>query len=165
MENCVKATPPAPAADSWRLRVMASTTPSALDRILEAPLEESDVSAITASLSSGVDPQVVTQVADLLRRFSVLVEVNRTVGESTSLDELLPHLIEVIAKVLHADRATLFLHDDRSAELFSRVIQGGDVNEIRIRDDSGIAGSVFTTGRALNIPDAYADPRFNPETD
>jgi adenylate cyclase len=78
---------------------------------------------------------------------------------------MLPHLIEVIAEVLHADRATLFLHDDRSRELFSRVVQGDDVNEIRIRDDSGVAGAVFTTGHALIIPDAYADPRFNPETD
>ncbi len=31
---------------------------------------------------------------------------------------------------------------------------------IRVRADTGIAGTVFTTGRALNIPDAYADPRI-----
>ena len=144
---------------------MTSTAPEALGKIFEAPLEDNDVLAIRTLLSNGVDPQVVAQVAELLRRFSVLVEVNKTVGKSISLDEMLPHLIEVITEVLHADRATLFLHDDRSLELFSRVVQGGDVNEIRIRDDSGVAGTVFTTGRALNIPDAYADPRFSPEID
>jgi adenylate cyclase len=144
---------------------MVSTPPEALGRIFEAPFHDSDVTAISASLTEGTDPQVVAQVAELLRRFSVLIEVNKTVGKSISLDEMLPHLIEVIAEVLHADRATLFLHDDRSRELFSRVVQGDDVNEIRIRDDSGVAGTVFTTGRALNIPDAYADPRFSPETD
>jgi adenylate cyclase len=144
---------------------MASTTPGDLGRIFEAPFHDSDVTAISRSLTEGTDPQVVAQVAELLRRFSVLIEVNKTVGKSISLDEMLPHLIEVIAEVLHADRATLFLHDDRSRELFSRVVQGDDVNEIRIRDDSGVAGTVFTTGRALNIPDAYADSRFSPEID
>jgi adenylate cyclase len=144
---------------------MASTTPGDLGRIFEAPFHDSDVTAISRSLTEGTDPQVVAQVAELLRRFSVLIEVNKTVGKSISLDEMLPHLIEVIADVLHADRATLFLHDDRSRELFSRVVQGDDVNEIRIRDDSGVAGAVFTTGRTLIIPDAYADTRFSPETD
>ena len=144
---------------------MVSTTNGALDKIFKAPLQDSDVTAIGAALSKDVDPQVVTQVAELLRRFSVLVEVNKTVGKSISLDEMLPHLIEVIAEVLDADRATLFLHDDRSRELFSRVVQGGNVNEIRIPDDSGVAGTVFTSGRTLTIPDAYADPRFSSEVD
>ncbi len=125
---------------------MVSTAPSALGKIFEAPLEESDVSAITASLSNDVDSRVVAEVAELLRRFSVLVEVNKTVGMSISLDDMLPHLIEVIAEVLHAERATLFLHDAKTRELFSRVVQGGNINEIRIRDDSGLAGTAFTTG-------------------
>jgi len=140
---------------------MATTAPGALGKIFEAPLKDSDVTAIGAALSKGADPLDVGQVTELLRRFSVLVEVNKTVAKSISLDEMLPHLIEVIAEVLHADRATLFLHDDRARELFSRVLQGGDVNEIRIPDDSGIAGTVYSSGRTLIIPDAYADPRFS----
>jgi adenylate cyclase len=144
---------------------MASIGPEVLGKIFEVPFQDSDVTAISTTLTEGADPQVVAQVAELLRRFSVLIEVNKTVSKSISLDEMLPHLIEVIAEVLHADRATMFLHDDRSRELFSRVVQGGDVNEIRIPDESGVAGAVFTTGHTLNIPDAYADSRFNPETD
>lgn len=30
---------------------------------------------------------------------------------------------------------------------------------------TGIAGQVALTGEILNIPDAYADPRFNREVD
>ncbi len=97
---------------------MASTTPGALGRIFEAPLQDSDVTAISTSLTKGTDPRVVAQVAELLRRFSVLIEVNKTVGKSITLDEMLSHLIEVIAEVLHADRATLFLQYDRARELF-----------------------------------------------
>ncbi len=144
---------------------MAGIVPGPLGRIFEAPLKDSDVSELSASLSNGVDPAVVAQVAELLRRFSVLVEVSKTVAKSVSLDGMLPHLIEVIVEILHADRATLFLHDGQARELFSRVVRGGDVNEIRIGDDSGVAGTVFTTGRSLCIDDAYGDPRFSPEID
>ena len=144
---------------------MTNIVPEVLGKIFEVPFQDSDVAAISTTLTEGTDPQVVAQVAELLRRFSVLIEVNKTVSKSISLDEMLPHLIEVIAEVLHADRATLFLHDDGSRELFSRVVQGDDVNEIRIRDDSGVAGAVFTTGHTLIIPDAYRDSRFSPETD
>ncbi len=93
---------------------MANIGPGALGRIFEAPFQDSDVTAISTTLIESTDPQVVAQVAELLRRFSVLIEVNKTVGKSISLDDMLPHLIEVIAEVLHADRATLFLHDDLS---------------------------------------------------
>jgi adenylate cyclase len=144
---------------------MASIASEVLGKIFQAPLQDRDVTTIGAALSKRGDPQIVAQVAELLREFSVLVEVNKTVGKSISLDVMLPHLIEVIAEVLHADRATLFLHDHRSRELFSRVVQGGDVNEIRIPDDSGVAGTVFTTGHTLIIPDAYADPRFSSAVD
>ena len=145
--------------------VMASTVAGRLSRIFEGPLKDNDVSAIWASLSDGADPQLSGRVAALLQRFSVLVEVNKTVAKSTSLDVMLPHLIEVIVEVLNADRATLFLHDSQTRELFSRVVQGDDINEIRIGDEFGIAGTVFTTGRSLLVDDAYADPRFNPEID
>ena len=40
----------------------------------------------------------------------------------------------------------------------------GEVN-IRIPMDKGIAGCVATSGKALNIVDAYADPQFNQAID
>ncbi len=57
-------------------------------------------------------------MAELLRRFSVLVEVIKTIAntKSVSLDGMLPHSIEVIVEILHADRAILFLHDGQARE-------------------------------------------------
>jgi adenylate cyclase len=69
------------------------------------------------------------------------------------------------AKMLQADRATLFLNDEKTNELFSRVAMGASVGEIRLPNSAGIAGAVFTTGQAINIPYAYADLRFNPAFD
>ena len=42
---------------------------------------------------------------------------------------------------------------------------GASVGEIRLPNTAGIAGAVFTTGHAINIPYAYADLRFNPAFD
>ena len=50
---------------------------------------------------------------------------------------------------------------------WSKVATGADGRkvEIRIPRDSGIAGAVATSGRTLNIPDAYADERFDRSVD
>jgi adenylate cyclase len=105
------------------------------------------------ALKGGVDKTI--------RRLQVLVEVADTVTQHLSLDHQLPRLIELIAEALDAERATLFLHDADAGELFSRIAGGDGVAEIRLPQSVGIAGSVFVSGAAEIIDDAYQDPRFN----
>jgi len=102
---------------------------------------------------------------DELKRLRVLAQVADTVTQSLSLDHQLPRLIELIIEALDAERATLFLHDGDTGELFSRVLRGEGVTEIRFPATAGIAGAAFTAGRADIVPDAYRDPRFNQEID
>src|SRR5215831_14243136 len=118
---------------------------------------------LAALLGSESDPA--TSPADAIRRLSVLVEVADTVTQRLSLDHQLPRLIDLIIEALDAERATLFLHDADAGELFSRVAHGEGVSEIRIPQSVGIAGSVFGSGVAEIIDDAYRDARFNPEVD
>jgi adenylate cyclase len=66
-----------------------------------------------------------------------------------------------VAKILDAERCTLFLSDPRKGKLWAIVAQGIENIQIEIPDNKGIAGAVFTNGAMLNIPDAYQDPRFN----
>ena len=90
------------------------------------------------------------------------------VSEVTSdmdLSTMLAKVVTEAAKMLQADRATLFLNDEKTNELFSRVAMGASVGEIRLPNNAGIAGAVFTSSRAINIPYAYADLRFNPSFD
>uniref|UniRef100_A0A0N5AIG2 Phosphodiesterase n=1 Tax=Syphacia muris TaxID=451379 RepID=A0A0N5AIG2_9BILA len=80
-------------------------------------------------------------------------------------------------KLTLADRASLFLLDHKTNELYARIFDvgtnheheikiGEDGNkEIRFPADKGIAGYVATTGKRLNIPDVYEDKRFNKEID
>jgi adenylate cyclase len=90
------------------------------------------------------------------------------VGDLTAdldLGTMLTKVVTEAAFMLNADRATLFLNDEKRGELFSRVAMGDSVGEIRMPNDAGIAGAVFTSGQAINIPHAYADLRFNPTFD
>jgi adenylate cyclase len=88
-----------------------------------------------------------------------------TVTQELSLDHQLPRLIDLITQALDAERATLFLHDREPDQLFSRVLRGEGVAEIRIPADAGIAGAVFRSGAAEIVADTYADPRFNQDID
>jgi adenylate cyclase len=90
------------------------------------------------------------------------------VADVTSDLDLGTMLIKVVgeaARMLQADRATLFLNDEKTGELFSRVAMGDSIGEIRMPNNLGISGAVFTTGQTINIPYAYADLRFNPAFD
>jgi adenylate cyclase len=96
-----------------------------------------------------------------LKFLDLVAEVTADMDLST----MLAKVVNEAAKMLQADRATLFLNDEKKGELFSRVAMGASVGEIRLPNTAGIAGAVFTTGQAINIPYAYADLRFNPSFD
>jgi adenylate cyclase len=98
-------------------------------------------------------------------RTELLLEVATRVAAAETLDEILRYIVEVSATETDAERGTLFLNDDKTNELYSRVAQGVGVREIRILNDSGIVGHVFESGRSVAIDDAYADPHFNPAID
>jgi adenylate cyclase len=109
-------------------------------------------------------PDRVTQLrlADKkLQQAEMLLSVSRRVAAIESLDEVLKALVEMIAYELGAERASLFLNDAATGELYSRVAQGTSSREIRMLNTMGIAGAVFESGQGEIIADAYADDRFN----
>ncbi|WP_340109267.1 GAF domain-containing protein [Pikeienuella sp. HZG-20] len=96
------------------------------------------------------------------------VEFLNIISEMTSeleLGKLLNKVMTEATRMLDAERSTLFLNDEKTGELFSHVGAGLDSFEIRLPNDVGIAGTVFTSGKTINIPHAYADLRFNPDFD
>jgi adenylate cyclase len=96
-----------------------------------------------------------------LRFAELLLSISQKMSGMDSLDEVLTGLVEVTTTELSAERGTLFLNDAETNELYSRVAQGNFHREIRLLNNSGIAGHVFTSGEGVIIDDAYADPRFN----
>jgi adenylate cyclase len=100
-----------------------------------------------------------------LRRTEMLIKLSQRVAAIDNLDDLLATLVEIIANETNAERGTLFLNDAATNELYSRAAQGTFNREIRLLNNSGIAGVVFQTGRGLIIHDPYKDKRFNDEID
>ena len=100
-----------------------------------------------------------------LRFAELLLGISRRMAGKATLDEVLSALVEVTTTELKAERGTLFLNDPASNELVSRVAQGHTHREIRLLNNSGIAGHVFSTGEGVIIDDAYADSRFNTSVD
>jgi adenylate cyclase len=96
-----------------------------------------------------------------LRFAELLLGISQKMSGMDTLDEVLTSLVEVTTAELKAERGTLFLNDPATSELYSRVAQGNSHREIRLLNNSGIAGHVFTAGEGLIIDDAYADARFN----
>ncbi|KPK83014.1 MAG: hypothetical protein AMJ81_08560, partial [Phycisphaerae bacterium SM23_33] len=99
----------------------------------------------------------------LLSACQDVLKITRDMVATTDLDELLGLVITSSMELLEAERATLFLYDQTTGELVSRIAHGAE--EIRLPGDAGIAGAVARNRRVLNIPDAYADHRFNREVD
>ena len=98
-------------------------------------------------------------------RLSILLKVGMRLAAERNLDRLLDMIIEETTAVMNAERSSLFLIDGDKGEMWAKIAQGVDVVEIRFPVGVGIAGTVGKTGEIINIPDAYADPRFNPEFD
>jgi len=93
------------------------------------------------------------------------LDVVSDVTAEIELGTLLQRVMVEATNMLNADRATLFLNDVKTNELFSRVAMGDGIGEIRLPNDAGIAGAVFQSRDTINIPHAYADLRFNPSFD
>ena len=109
--------------------------------------------------------ELIASTQHTLEKLSILVESSKAMSSTLDLSELLARILDVAKSQAEAERGTLFLVDERSAEIWSLIAQGLEKQEIRLPLGRGIAGHVAKTGEIVNIPDAYADPRFNPDVD
>ena len=95
----------------------------------------------------------------------LLLDISKTIGAFETVDEILHTLVEVTSRELNTDRGTIFLNDSETGELYSHVAQGNSQREIRILNNSGVAGYVFTSGKGVIVHNAYKYPHFNPSVD
>src|SRR6185503_250748 len=128
--------------------------------ILDRRLHQADIERLLHGLSEAEKTQLFLRITELVRRTSALVDISNRVSDTLSLDVLFPRLMEVVTETLNVERSSLFLYDADTKELFSRVMQGNSMGEVRFPAGLGIAGSVFTRGEAEIIPAAYAAARF-----
>ena len=99
------------------------------------------------------------------RALLALLELSKSLSSEVDLDDLLIVITEKASSVVEADRTSIFIYDPLVDRLWSRVAQGLGTATIEMRAGSGVAGDVARSLQLTNIPDAYSDPRFNPESD
>jgi len=114
---------------------------------------------------SAADVSMLQDTQLKLRKAEMLLDISRTLAAFETLDDMLERLVSLTTLEVGADRGTIFLNDKATHELYSRVAQGNFRREIRIINSSGIAGQVFSTGKAMIVNDAYSNEFFNAEID
>jgi adenylate cyclase len=149
----------------------SSVSPS--DSLL-ARLIQPDLTRHVESLSDDQFTQLLQQLTQEFQHYLRAIALINNDALETLLEQVLEAITLKVGQVLQAERTTIFLVDVEKAQLWSKVAQGdcsqanpeGDRTiEIRLPLNEGIAGYVATTGKSLNISDAYQHPLFNPSID
>ncbi len=96
--------------------------------------------------------------------FEHILNVARRLASSSDLQEVLGLIIDTLRDSLHADRAGVFQYDPGTHELIATRVHGLPPT-LRLPADKGIIGEAARTKKIVNIPDAYADSRFNQAVD
>jgi signal transduction histidine kinase len=94
------------------------------------------------------------------RQLTAFRDVATAVGSRLELHALLTAIIRAVCTVVGSERASLFLLDEATGEVVSRVTSEHD-QEIRVAPGKGIVGAVLADGAAIRLDDAWADPRFH----
>jgi len=128
-----------------------------------------DLNLLEAMTSQGTlalqSAQFIERMQAIRRQEMEFIDVVSEVTADIKLGSLLQKVMGEATRLLNAERSTLFLNEEKTNELWSEVGQGLESVQIRLPNHLGIAGAVFSSGKAINIPYAYADLRFNPAFD
>ena len=97
------------------------------------------------------------------RDIEPILAVTRNLAAPFDLITLLTEVVNAAKQVLNADGGSVWLYDAGTDELVLHV--ASRVSSVRVKADTGLVGSCARNRRVINVPDCYADPRFNPEVD
>jgi phosphoserine phosphatase RsbU/P len=92
-----------------------------------------------------------------------ILDVTRHLAAPFELSALLAEVTSAARRVLRSERASVWLHDAATNELVLEV--ASDIRHVRIPIDRGLVGAAAQSGKLVNTPDCYADPRFDRSVD
>jgi len=92
-----------------------------------------------------------------------ILAVTRALAEPFELDPLLAEVARAACSVMRAERASVWLLDAAAQQLFIEV--SSDLQQTRVPVGTGLVGRCAASRAPINVPDCYADPRFNAEVD
>ena len=96
-------------------------------------------------------------------RLEQILEVTRALAQPFDLMSMLAAVTSAARQVLQAERCSVWLHDAATDELVLEVAT--DIRHVRIAVGTGLVGACARDRTLINVPDCYADPRFDSAVD
>src|SRR5262245_16955293 len=96
-------------------------------------------------------------------RLSSLLYLSQQLNAERNLPRLLDLMAREVARLLAAERSSVFLWDRSTDELWSLVALESE--PLRFDARRGLAGAVVQSGISINVPDVQQDSRFYPAID
>ena len=97
------------------------------------------------------------------RDLAAILEVTRGLAAPFDLTTMLTAVTAAARQVLRAERSSVWLYDEGAGELVLKV--SSDIRDVRIPVGAGLVGACARDRQIINVPDCYADPRFDPAVD
>ena len=92
-----------------------------------------------------------------------ILGVTSALAAPFDLRTMLDEVVAAAKQVLKAERGSVWLHDPAADELVLEVASG--LKPVRVPAGAGLVGTCARTREIINVPDCYADPRFDPSVD
>jgi transcriptional regulator with GAF, ATPase, and Fis domain len=86
-----------------------------------------------------------------LNRQAALLEMAAQWAQTHEMEKLLLQMAEASTRLLHAERASIFLWDRTTKTLIGRPALGVPKGELRIPDDAGVVGQVIQSGEPRRV--------------
>ena len=106
-----------------------------------------------------------TKASDGFEMFSLLLSLFKDITNFGDKEGFIDNMLEEVVRVINAQRASIFLINPATNELEAVNALGMNKEALKFDYRLGIAGSVFTTGVALNIDTNTDRSRFNDDFD
>jgi phosphoserine phosphatase RsbU/P len=92
-----------------------------------------------------------------------MLAVTRALAAPFDLPTMLQAVTDAACRVLHAERGSVWLLDAAAGELVLEV--ASDLQRVRLPLGVGLVGACALERRLVNVPDCYADARFDADID
>jgi len=97
------------------------------------------------------------------RDMEAILAVTSKLAAPFDLLTMLAEVVSAAKQVLQADGGSVWLYDPATDELILEVAT--DIEPLRVPAGAGIVGACARDRQIINVPDCYADRRFNPDVD
>jgi Nif-specific regulatory protein len=135
-----------------------------LNRFLETYIKSFSPDRLKECLIDSALKERYTKSSEGFEVFSLLLSLFQDITQFGDKEGFIENMLEEVVRILNASRASIFLINPDSNELEAIASLGIDKELLKFDYRKGIAGSVFTTGTAVNI-DISDESIYNNEFD